>query len=242
MKYYEPEHEAGYQRLRAEGKTSWGEIHGLTSFEDSQIRQILADALSHAHFEPAAPRALEYGCGTGPGACFLAERGMCVTGIDLSPIAIDIARREADRRGLAIEYLAGDILESFPGNHDFDLVVDSYCLQCIVTDADRRLLLSNVRHALRGDGWYIIATAGFSPDRDYGEELYNSATGIVLEPLSEPPERYEAAVSLEDRWYLPTRRHLTLEALCRELREAGFEAQWSRAAADGDLALLCKPA
>jgi len=242
MKYYEPEHEAGYRRIRAEGKTSWGEIHGLASFDDSQIRQILADVLPHVRFESATPRALEYGCGTGPGACFLAERGMRVTGIDLSPIAIELARREADRRGLAIEYVAGDILECLPGEHDFDLVVDSYCLQCIVTDADRQRLLNNVRHALRNEAWYVIATAGFSPKRDYGEDRYDPATGIVLEPLIEPPERYEDAVSREGRWYLPTRRHLTPEALSGELREAGFLAEWSCTGTDGDLAVLCKPA
>jgi SAM-dependent methyltransferase len=241
MKYYEAEHEAGYRRIIAEGKTSWGEIHGLASFDDSQIRQILADSLPRAHFESTAPRALEYGCGTGPGACFLAEYGMRVTGIDLSPIAIDLARREAYRRGLAIEYLVGDILTGLPGEHDFDLVVDSYCLQCIVTDADRRRLLSNVRHSLRRDGWYVIATAGYSPSRAYGQDLYEPATGIVLEPLSEPPERYEDAVNLKGRWYLPARRHLTPEALARELHEAGFAVHWSRTAADGDLAVLCKP-
>jgi hypothetical protein len=36
MKYYYREHVKGYQRVKTEGKTSWGEIHDNTdSFEKS---------------------------------------------------------------------------------------------------------------------------------------------------------------------------------------------------------------
>jgi SAM-dependent methyltransferase len=44
---------------------------------------------------------LEYGCGPGSYAFFLAERGANVTGIDISETAIEQAEQEARRRGLS---------------------------------------------------------------------------------------------------------------------------------------------
>ena len=74
MKYYYREHILGYQQIRAEGKTAWAEIHGYTGFENFASRAFLEKALPLLHFSVPHPTVLEYGCGTGPGACFLAER------------------------------------------------------------------------------------------------------------------------------------------------------------------------
>jgi ubiquinone/menaquinone biosynthesis C-methylase UbiE len=46
-------------------------------------------------------RVLDYGCGTGSNTCDLARRGATVTGIDISPGAIDVAQRKAEAAGLA---------------------------------------------------------------------------------------------------------------------------------------------
>src|SRR4051812_48536270 len=100
MKYYLPEHLAGYARIRAEGKSSWDELHGSARFEDASVRRALEEAWAHLSFDAQRPLVLEYGCGTGSGACWLAEHGCVVDAIDLSEEAIAIARREAKRRGL----------------------------------------------------------------------------------------------------------------------------------------------
>lgn len=42
---------------------------------------------------------LEYGCGTGSSAFELASRGATVTGIDISPVAIEVAEKEAASQG-----------------------------------------------------------------------------------------------------------------------------------------------
>lgn len=46
-------------------------------------------------------RVLELGCGIDSVAFALARRGVEVVGIDISPVAVDIAREEAERRGLS---------------------------------------------------------------------------------------------------------------------------------------------
>src|SRR5688500_7847455 len=100
MKYYVPEHLEGYQQIAREGRSSWDELHGSQGFEDATIRKLLAIALPQCSWESTSPRALEYGCGTGPGACYLAEHGFQVTGIDLDATAISIAQQEAAKRNL----------------------------------------------------------------------------------------------------------------------------------------------
>ena len=141
MKYYYREHLLGYQRLKAEGKTAWGELHGRRSFEDFASRAFLEEALPMLTFSSPHPSALECGCGTGPGACFLAQRGFRVDAFDLVPAAIEVAREQARLRGLDIHYDVTDICQLSGEGRRYDLIVDSYCLQCIVTCADRRSMV-----------------------------------------------------------------------------------------------------
>ena len=74
MKYYYKEHLEGYQKIKEEGKTSWGEIHGFPGFENFASRAFLEEFLPRLYFPNPNPTVLECGCGTGPGACYLAER------------------------------------------------------------------------------------------------------------------------------------------------------------------------
>ena len=109
MKYYYEEHLSGYDRVRSEGKTAWAEIHGGDGFENFSSRSFLEFALPKLRFDVPHPTALEIGCGTGPGACFLAERGFQVDGIDIIPLAIEMAREQSRLRNLFIHFEVQDI-------------------------------------------------------------------------------------------------------------------------------------
>ena len=146
MKYSYREHLSGYQRIEREGKSSWGEIHGHPDgFERFPSRPFLEQVSLQLEFESKRPQALELGCGTGPGACFLAERGFRVDAVDLIPTAIDIAHRIAAERKLNIHYEVMDVTKIPLSGVRYDLIVDSYCLQSIVLDADRESVFSAVR-------------------------------------------------------------------------------------------------
>ena len=95
MKYYYREHLLGYRRIKVEGKTAWNEIHGGTGFENFSSCAFLELALPTLRFSAPNPTVLEYGCGTGPGACFLAERGFRVDAVDIIPLAIELSKRRA---------------------------------------------------------------------------------------------------------------------------------------------------
>jgi len=75
---------------------------------------------------PGAQSILDIGTGSGCIAVALARRlpGVSVTAVDISEDALVVARRNAVRNGVAIEFLQGSLLEPVAGRH-FDLIVSN---------------------------------------------------------------------------------------------------------------------
>lgn len=72
--------------------------------------------------------ALDVGCGTGFLSLELAARGHRVTGIDLAPTMLDLARRKAVDAGFDIRFAEGDAEQApFPAE-SFDLVISRHVL------------------------------------------------------------------------------------------------------------------
>lgn len=64
---------------------------------------------------------LELGCGTGHKLIPIASHGLPCVGLDLSPDMLAEARRKADERGVAVEWVQGD-MRTFDLGRTFDLV------------------------------------------------------------------------------------------------------------------------
>ncbi|WP_433167441.1 class I SAM-dependent methyltransferase [Kribbella sp. CA-247076] len=205
MRYYEVEPAAVYRQVARDHMTQWSDAFEPGrpgGFDDFPNRAFLERVLPELR---GITDVLEYGCGTGPAACFLASRGLRVDAVDLDPQAIGLARQFAEERGLRVNFGVQDVCRWPAADQRYDLVVDSYCLQNIVLDEDRAAVFRGVRDRLAPAGRYLISTALYTPDRVYDEELqYDSATGICY------------------RDGLPYRRHLTAAALRAELTKAGF--------------------
>src|SRR6476659_2116669 len=86
------------------------EFHNRTFADhtrDSVAKFYAVDGSSNAFYERyleshgADRRVLEYGCGPGSYAFFLAQRGAQVTGIDISDVAIEQAADRARKEGLS---------------------------------------------------------------------------------------------------------------------------------------------
>lgn len=92
----------------------------------------VADAIHDMHVaivESLAPQAgerwLDVGCGAGNLAEIAAGAGARVTGIDLSPRLIDVAKARAQAGGFAIEYRVGDAENLDVEDASFDVVSSS---------------------------------------------------------------------------------------------------------------------
>jgi 2-polyprenyl-3-methyl-5-hydroxy-6-metoxy-1,4-benzoquinol methylase len=240
MKYYYRQHLLGYEKIKAEGKTAWTEIHDGKGFDDFPSRSFLEAALPRLVFDTDEPCTFEYGCGTGPGACFLASKGFEVDAVDIIPAAIEIARRMAKQRGLDIHYEVMDICD-LPGDGKLcDMIVDSYCLQGIVFDAERQKLFAAISTRLKSQGYYLISTAyydehrfraaGFIRDKVSGavyhryrdDCMINIENGLVYLITHEKPVGFEPILQISEMWCIPYRRHLKPEELRIELESAGF--------------------
>jgi len=95
--------------------------------------------------------ALELGCGLNVAAWGLAERGVDVTGIDISAIAIDQVQALAAERGLSdhAEFVHMDAEAlSFPDD-SFDVVIGNGILHHLDLD----LALAGIQRVLRPGGW-----------------------------------------------------------------------------------------
>jgi ubiquinone/menaquinone biosynthesis C-methylase UbiE len=93
-------------------------------------------------------RALEYGCGTGSYAFFLARHGAQVTGIDISEIAIEQARARAREEGLSIEFRVMNAERLEFEDDSFDLI----CGMSIIHHLDLRTAFAELARTMKPNG------------------------------------------------------------------------------------------
>lgn len=223
MKYRYEQIDRVYRDLRALNRAvAW--MGG--SFDDFDLRDFLELAVSTLTFPSTLPRALEYGTGTGAGACFLAARGFRVHAIDVSPTAITLAKKFSAERDLQVCFEVGDICGYRPQDGAYDLVVDNFCMQCLVTDVERQRALTNVRSILKPRGRFLIGSVIYRDGRDFGQDIFDERTGIWYARLEGDPERYEDAMRLNGCWYFPRRRIIRPAVLTAEIKGAGFTVLW----------------
>jgi len=107
---------------------------------------------------------LDLGCGTGKHATIFAQRGLSVTGVDLSAPMLALARGRAGQAGLEsnTEFLSGDI-RSYSSARRFDAALMNFNVLGYMTSNDDAL---NAFAAARGnlrDGGLMIADFWYGP-------------------------------------------------------------------------------
>ena len=93
----------------------------------------------------APGRALDFACGEGRNAVWLAERGWQVTGVDFSDVALAKAAELAASRGVEVDWVVADVTDDEPEAEAFDLVVVLYL------QLSREAMLRAIRGAARAD-------------------------------------------------------------------------------------------
>jgi SAM-dependent methyltransferase len=98
---------------------------------------------------------LDLACGHGRIANRLAVRGARVTGLDATPLFLEHARRDAEERGVEVEYVEGDMRE-LPWTERFDRVVCWFTSFGYFDDEANRQVLDGARRVLRPGGAFLI--------------------------------------------------------------------------------------
>ena len=97
------------------------------------------------------PPILDSGCGTGEHALLLAERGLEVLGIDITPAAIHSAKTKAANRGLSARFEVGDVLALDRLGRRFATVIDSGVFH-VFDDAERARYVAGLAAVLDPGG------------------------------------------------------------------------------------------
>ena len=143
-------------------------------------------------------RVLDAGCGSGEHALLAAARGADAVGVDLSPRAIEQARRKAGERGLTVRFEVADALSLGELGLTFDTVIDSGLFH-VFDDADRARYVTSLASVLPPGGTcYLMCFSDrqpgtFGPRRVRQEELRTAfsdgwaVTAIVAEAFEVNP-------------------------------------------------------
>lgn len=145
-------HDELYQEARARNWQGWGGDERI-----EKVSQTIARIFSHPGVSEKG-KALELGCGEGNLSRKLHERGFFVTGIDVSPTAIEWAKEKTSIQGNDIEFMCRDLTQPYPLlNGPFDLIVDGNCFHCILGE-DRKIFLQNIRDSLKKSGTFFVSS------------------------------------------------------------------------------------
>jgi len=144
-------------------------------------------------------RVLDAGCGTGEHTLLAAARGADAVGVDVSPRAIERARRKAGERGLTVRFEVASALSLGELGLTFDTVIDSGLFH-VFDDADRARYVTSLAAVLAPGGTcYLMCFSDRQPGttgprRVRQEELRTAfsdgwdVTAIVAEAFEVNPE------------------------------------------------------
>ncbi len=126
-------------------------------------------------------RALDLGCGTGTNAITMTRRGWQVVGVDVSKLAIRLARKKARRAGFSIAFYQEDVTKLGFLAEPFDLVLDIGCFHSLSVQARARYA-AQLKRLVKPAGTYMLYA--WLQDEDLSREnpLKEAETHALLSP------------------------------------------------------------
>lgn len=124
-------------------------------------------------------KTLELGAGTGNDAIYLSKKGHMVTAIDISPTAIEIAKKKAMEEGVEIAFKVSDVLrDEIPEGH-YGFVYDRGCFHTFELSEERERFADIIwKHLIPGGYWFSLIGSTDGPDIEHGPPR-RSALDIV---------------------------------------------------------------
>lgn len=108
----------------------------------------------------AGARVLDLACGHGRHSIELARRGLRVTGVDLSPRSLEVAREAAAREKVDVEFVQADMRE-IDFEAEFDAAINLFtAFGYFESEEEDLAVVERVARALRPGGGFVIDTMG----------------------------------------------------------------------------------
>lgn len=186
------------------------DLEGAVESAPEEVEQLLELLASEHDVDPAS--AFDVPCGIGRHAVALAERGLDVTGLDLSADYVERARERAEAAGVAgagdATFRQGDMRE-LDVEGTFDLVLNVWTSFGYYDEETDRAILAALRERVAEDGALVM-------------ELANKE-GILADFQDDGVMRGEDHVSFETREYDPETSRMHTEREQFEPVEDGYE-------------------
>jgi len=136
--------------------------------------EVLVELVQSGRIGPC--KTVDLGCGAGNYAIYLAGQGFIVTGIDSSPVAIQIATKNAQKRGVLCRFIVADLLgdlhevvETFDFAYDWELLHHIF-------PKDRERYVLNVYKLLNPGSVYVSVCFSETDPQFGGTGKYRSTT------------------------------------------------------------------
>jgi SAM-dependent methyltransferase len=146
---------------------------------------------------------LDAGCGTGENALHIASLGLPVLGFDVAETALAIARKNAEDKGIDVEFVVADGLDLGDLGRTFATLLDCGLLHTF--DGDERLrYAASLASVTQPDGTlYVLCFSDDGPDtgphpisQDQLRAAFNPGTGWTIATIE--PDRVQTRFHGED--------------------------------------------
>jgi len=119
-------------------------------------------------------KVLDAGCGTGENALYLASLGFEAWGIDAALSAIKKAKEKAKKRGIKVNFMAGDALKLQSIKNKFDTIIDCGLFH-VFSDEERPIFAASLYSALYPNGKYFMLCFSEHEPGSYGPRRVTQA-------------------------------------------------------------------
>lgn len=135
--------------------------------------------------------AVDLGCGAGNYAAWLASKGFQVTGVDISPKALELATRLARKKGVSCRFLAADLLADVTAlEASFDFAYDWEVLHHIFPENRGRYVANIHRMLCPGARYLSVCFSKDNPGFDGKGKYRKTRVGTTLYFSSEQEIRH----------------------------------------------------
>lgn len=133
----------------------------VDAFTPQDTKKQVSFLVKHLKLEKG-DRILDLACGYGRHSIELAKLGYSVTGVDFSKHFIEIAKKEAKKQKVVVEFIQAD-MRKIPFRNKFDAVINMFTSFGYFEDEkDHLLVLRNIANSLKKNGKFLLELNNFA--------------------------------------------------------------------------------